>query len=272
MTSLIRTHGHGTQWPTRLNVMVVLMIHTVCCCCCCSCCVVVQSKAFLQTAASLAPHMYEPHFNLATLSEKVIWLFLDTAFMFITTRTNKTHNPCPTFVPLLSSTQKNKQDIYIRVFTFFYGVAYMSISCTLLYTCVFLYFWFLLHGCIFLVTGIYIIFDLSISFFFLNQSNHDRIISLRINKGVCVDVCVSRLEICRAVTWQPRGLRMPSRSMWTLSSSSRTFDSTLLCFETLAAFIYIVCSDKLCNANMSIAKIVLSRWYVCRDAPSEQWV
>uniref|UniRef100_A0A8C5AJY7 Tetratricopeptide repeat domain 8 n=1 Tax=Gadus morhua TaxID=8049 RepID=A0A8C5AJY7_GADMO len=30
-----------------------------------------QSKAFLQTAASLAPHMYEPHFNLATLSEKI---------------------------------------------------------------------------------------------------------------------------------------------------------------------------------------------------------
>ncbi|KAM3871471.1 tetratricopeptide repeat protein 8 isoform 5-T5 [Diretmus argenteus] len=30
-----------------------------------------QSKAFLQTAASLAPHMYEPHFNLSTLSEKI---------------------------------------------------------------------------------------------------------------------------------------------------------------------------------------------------------
>uniref|UniRef100_A0A7N6AAN5 Tetratricopeptide repeat domain 8 n=1 Tax=Anabas testudineus TaxID=64144 RepID=A0A7N6AAN5_ANATE len=30
-----------------------------------------QSKAFLQTAASLAPHMYEPHFNLSILSEKV---------------------------------------------------------------------------------------------------------------------------------------------------------------------------------------------------------
>lgn len=30
-----------------------------------------QSKAFLQTAASLAPHMYEPHFNLCILSEKV---------------------------------------------------------------------------------------------------------------------------------------------------------------------------------------------------------
>ncbi|KAJ3613036.1 hypothetical protein NHX12_019292 [Muraenolepis orangiensis] len=30
-----------------------------------------QSKAFLQTAATLAPHMYEPHFNLATLSEKI---------------------------------------------------------------------------------------------------------------------------------------------------------------------------------------------------------
>lgn len=31
-----------------------------------------QSKAFLQTAASLAPHMYEPHFNLSILSEKVM--------------------------------------------------------------------------------------------------------------------------------------------------------------------------------------------------------
>uniref|UniRef100_A0A8C1B8Z1 Uncharacterized protein n=1 Tax=Cyprinus carpio carpio TaxID=630221 RepID=A0A8C1B8Z1_CYPCA len=30
-----------------------------------------QAKAFLQTAASLSPHMYEPHFNLATLSDKV---------------------------------------------------------------------------------------------------------------------------------------------------------------------------------------------------------
>uniref|UniRef100_A0A671U7U5 Tetratricopeptide repeat domain 8 n=1 Tax=Sparus aurata TaxID=8175 RepID=A0A671U7U5_SPAAU len=30
-----------------------------------------QSKAFLQTAASLAPHMYEPHFNLSILSEKI---------------------------------------------------------------------------------------------------------------------------------------------------------------------------------------------------------
>lgn len=28
-----------------------------------------QAKAFLQTAASLAPHMYEPHFNLSTLSD-----------------------------------------------------------------------------------------------------------------------------------------------------------------------------------------------------------
>lgn len=37
-----------------------------------------QSKAFLQTAASLAPHMYEPHFNLSILSEKVTnsWLVL----------------------------------------------------------------------------------------------------------------------------------------------------------------------------------------------------
>uniref|UniRef100_A0AAR2IV62 Tetratricopeptide repeat domain 8 n=1 Tax=Pygocentrus nattereri TaxID=42514 RepID=A0AAR2IV62_PYGNA len=30
-----------------------------------------QAKAFLQTAASLAPHMYEPHFNFAILSDKV---------------------------------------------------------------------------------------------------------------------------------------------------------------------------------------------------------
>ncbi|XP_051240695.1 tetratricopeptide repeat protein 8 isoform X2 [Dicentrarchus labrax] len=30
-----------------------------------------QSKAFLQTAESLAPHMYEPHFNLSILSEKI---------------------------------------------------------------------------------------------------------------------------------------------------------------------------------------------------------
>ncbi|CDQ92320.1 unnamed protein product [Oncorhynchus mykiss] len=30
-----------------------------------------QSKAFLQTAASLAPHMYEPHFNYSTLSDKI---------------------------------------------------------------------------------------------------------------------------------------------------------------------------------------------------------
>lgn len=30
-----------------------------------------QSKAFLQTAESLAPHMYEPHYNLSILSEKI---------------------------------------------------------------------------------------------------------------------------------------------------------------------------------------------------------
>ncbi|XP_056624512.1 tetratricopeptide repeat protein 8 isoform X2 [Triplophysa dalaica] len=30
-----------------------------------------QAKAFLQTAASLSPHMYEPHFNYATLSDKL---------------------------------------------------------------------------------------------------------------------------------------------------------------------------------------------------------
>jgi hypothetical protein len=48
-----------------------------------------QSKAFLQTAASLAPHMYEPHFNLATLSEKVTPLFSDTAFTSFATCKNK---------------------------------------------------------------------------------------------------------------------------------------------------------------------------------------
>lgn len=36
----------------------------------------IQSKAFLQTAASLAPHMYEPHFNLSILSEKVIYHYV----------------------------------------------------------------------------------------------------------------------------------------------------------------------------------------------------
>ncbi|KAJ8396887.1 hypothetical protein AAFF_G00012100 [Aldrovandia affinis] len=30
-----------------------------------------QAKAFLQTASSLAPHMYEPHFNFSTLSDTV---------------------------------------------------------------------------------------------------------------------------------------------------------------------------------------------------------
>uniref|UniRef100_A0A4W4EVJ8 Tetratricopeptide repeat domain 8 n=1 Tax=Electrophorus electricus TaxID=8005 RepID=A0A4W4EVJ8_ELEEL len=30
-----------------------------------------QAKAFLQTAASLAPHMYEPHFNFAVLADKL---------------------------------------------------------------------------------------------------------------------------------------------------------------------------------------------------------
>ncbi|XP_059579140.1 tetratricopeptide repeat protein 8 [Alligator mississippiensis] len=30
-----------------------------------------QARALLQTASSLAPHMYEPHFNFATLSDKV---------------------------------------------------------------------------------------------------------------------------------------------------------------------------------------------------------
>ncbi|ETE67387.1 Tetratricopeptide repeat protein 8, partial [Ophiophagus hannah] len=31
-----------------------------------------QARVFLQTASSIAPHMYEPHFNFAVLSEKVI--------------------------------------------------------------------------------------------------------------------------------------------------------------------------------------------------------
>uniref|UniRef100_A0A8C0A6E4 Tetratricopeptide repeat domain 8 n=1 Tax=Bos mutus grunniens TaxID=30521 RepID=A0A8C0A6E4_BOSMU len=30
-----------------------------------------QAKALLQTASSLAPHMYEPHFNFATISDKI---------------------------------------------------------------------------------------------------------------------------------------------------------------------------------------------------------
>ncbi|XP_054828672.1 tetratricopeptide repeat protein 8 isoform X3 [Eublepharis macularius] len=30
-----------------------------------------QARVFLQTASSLAPHMYEPHFNIAVLSDKV---------------------------------------------------------------------------------------------------------------------------------------------------------------------------------------------------------
>ena len=55
----------GIQWTTLVNVTVMLMINNVCVV------LLLQSKAFLQTAASLAPHMYEPHFNLATLSEKV---------------------------------------------------------------------------------------------------------------------------------------------------------------------------------------------------------
>jgi len=35
-----------------------------------------QAKALLQTASSLAPHMYEPHFNFATISDKVSSFFL----------------------------------------------------------------------------------------------------------------------------------------------------------------------------------------------------
>ena len=34
-----------------------------------------QAKALLQTASSLAPHMYEPHFNFATISDKVFSFF-----------------------------------------------------------------------------------------------------------------------------------------------------------------------------------------------------
>lgn len=41
----------------------------------------IQSKAFLQTAASLAPHMYEPHFNLSILSEKVIYYSYFTVYL-----------------------------------------------------------------------------------------------------------------------------------------------------------------------------------------------
>lgn len=50
-----------------------------------------KSKAFLQTAASLAPHMYEPHFNLSILSEKVTdrWLVLHlpASLLFLTSYT-----------------------------------------------------------------------------------------------------------------------------------------------------------------------------------------
>ena len=35
-----------------------------------------QAKALLQTASSLAPHMYEPHFNFATISDKVFSFFI----------------------------------------------------------------------------------------------------------------------------------------------------------------------------------------------------
>lgn len=34
-----------------------------------------QARALLQTASSLAPHMYEPHFNFATISDKVFFLY-----------------------------------------------------------------------------------------------------------------------------------------------------------------------------------------------------
>ncbi|OBS80088.1 hypothetical protein A6R68_21710 [Neotoma lepida] len=30
-----------------------------------------EARALLQTASSLAPHMYEPHFNFATVSDKI---------------------------------------------------------------------------------------------------------------------------------------------------------------------------------------------------------
>ena len=36
-----------------------------------------QAKALLQTASSLAPHMYEPHFNFATISDKVFSFFIN---------------------------------------------------------------------------------------------------------------------------------------------------------------------------------------------------
>ncbi len=32
------------------------------------------ARAFFQTAASLASHLYEPHFNFASLADKVIYL------------------------------------------------------------------------------------------------------------------------------------------------------------------------------------------------------
>lgn len=46
-----------------------------------------QARALLQTASSLAPHMYEPHFNFATVSDKVFSSFInlssDTFLIFL---------------------------------------------------------------------------------------------------------------------------------------------------------------------------------------------
>lgn len=45
-----------------------------------------QARALLQTASSLAPHMYEPHFNFATISDKVFSFFINVSshlFLFL---------------------------------------------------------------------------------------------------------------------------------------------------------------------------------------------
>lgn len=39
-----------------------------------------QARALLQTASSLAPHMYEPHFNFATISDKVFSFYSNLVF------------------------------------------------------------------------------------------------------------------------------------------------------------------------------------------------
>ena len=44
-------------------------------------CLLFQARAFFQSASSLAPHMYEPHYNFASLSDKVSALFLSALLL-----------------------------------------------------------------------------------------------------------------------------------------------------------------------------------------------